>query len=137
MTQQRLGVDITERGNVLAGGTDGKVHVWEGIGMQEGEIEPSRDWQAHGDVVGGVGAHPGGAGVVASCSGSRRYDYADLTTSNLRRDYQRQEGGTVWEDSEGSASDSTSSGATSPDPAASTTPITKSTPDRSFKVWAL
>ena len=73
VTQQRLGVDVTENGEVWAGGADGVVRVWEGMGMKQGELETRCTWKGHDDTVGGLGLHPGGAGVVASCAGSRQY----------------------------------------------------------------
>lgn len=74
LTHQRLGVDVTADGEVWAGGTDGMVRVWEGMGMQEGDVEPSSVWQGHEDAIGGLGLHPGGAGVLATCAGSRHLD---------------------------------------------------------------
>lgn len=49
-TNQRLGVEIFEAENgteVWAGGTDGVVRVWEGVGMVEGAQERSWEWRAH------------------------------------------------------------------------------------------
>lgn len=70
-TQQRIGIDVMN-GEVWAGGSDGIVRVWEGLGMKEGAME--RDWQftAHDDVVNGIGLHPGGT-VLATCSGQRHF----------------------------------------------------------------
>jgi hypothetical protein len=57
-SNQRLGVDIfeAERGmEVWAGGTDGVVRVWEGVGRTEGSQERSWEWRAHdGELVLGV-----------------------------------------------------------------------------------
>ncbi|KAL9129036.1 MAG: hypothetical protein Q9217_002406 [Psora testacea] len=136
ITQQRLSVDFTENGAVWAGGTDGVVKVWEGIGMHEGEVQAAWGWDAHEDVVGGVGVHPGGAGVVASCSGSRRYG---LLRSNTRGD--RPEGKDV-EDSEGSDTDTVSSEAVSANSTSSLSSVSSSTgsetiPESSLKVWVL
>ena len=63
---------MTEGGEVWAGGTDGVVRVWEGLGRSEGRVDADWGFKAHGDVVVGVGVHPGG-GVLASCSGQRRF----------------------------------------------------------------
>jgi len=49
-TNQRLGVDIfeTEKGmEVWAGGIDGIVRVWEGVGQIEGPMEKTWEWKAH------------------------------------------------------------------------------------------
>ena len=78
MTQQRMGFDITEQGEVWAGGTDGFIRVWEGLGMDEGEVQPARRIKAHDDAVGGIGLHPGGAGVLATCAGSKKYEDPDV-----------------------------------------------------------
>lgn len=45
-TNQRLGVDILGS-EIWAGGTDGLVRIWEGVGMLEGNISPSREFEAH------------------------------------------------------------------------------------------
>lgn len=49
-TNQRLGVDIfegKEGAEIWAGGTDGIVRVWEGVGKSEGALERSLEWAAH------------------------------------------------------------------------------------------
>jgi telomerase Cajal body protein 1 len=49
-TNQRLGVDIfeSERGmEVWAGGVDGVVSIWEGVGKSEGAMERAWEWKAH------------------------------------------------------------------------------------------
>ncbi|KAL9121780.1 MAG: hypothetical protein Q9187_001655, partial [Circinaria calcarea] len=71
-TMQRLGVHVTEGGEVWAGGTDGVVKVWESLGRREGSVDADWGFKAHEDVVVGVGVHPAGS-VLASCSGQRRY----------------------------------------------------------------
>lgn len=50
VTNQRLGVDVFEAGTgleVWAGGADGVVRVWEGVGQSEGSMERSWEWVAH------------------------------------------------------------------------------------------
>ena len=75
-TMQRLGVglggsSLMDGGeNVYAGGVDGFVRVWQGLGMKEGVVEADWRWKAHDDVVSGLGVHDCGR-VVATCSGSR------------------------------------------------------------------
>jgi hypothetical protein len=49
-TNQRLGVDVFEGEEgmeIWAGGTDGVVRVWEGVGKTEGALERSWAWKAH------------------------------------------------------------------------------------------
>ena len=49
-TNQRLGVDSFEGGSGMelwAGGTDGVVRVWEGVGMVEGGVTRTWEWKAH------------------------------------------------------------------------------------------
>jgi hypothetical protein len=49
-TNQRLGIDVFEGQDgveIWAGGVDGIVRVWEGVGKSEGGIETSWDWRAH------------------------------------------------------------------------------------------
>jgi hypothetical protein len=69
-TNQRLGVDVATGlgGEVVAGGTDGMVRIWQG---GEGGGECVGAWQAHQDVVASAVVHPFGS-VVATCSGSRK-----------------------------------------------------------------
>jgi len=72
-TNQRLGVDVFEgeKGmEVWAGGMDGVVRVWEGVGMTEGKVEKSWEWKAHDDTVSSAIVHHSGT-VVATCSGQR------------------------------------------------------------------
>ena len=71
-TPQRLGVDVIGE-EVWAGGIDGVVRVWEGLGMAEGVIDPKWEYQAHGDVVSSTVMHQSGS-VLATCSGQRHYD---------------------------------------------------------------
>ena len=49
-TNKRLGVDVfdgQEGVEIWAGGTDGVVRVWEGVGKTEGSLERSWEWKAH------------------------------------------------------------------------------------------
>lgn len=68
-TQQRLGVEVTG-GEVWAGGSDGVVRVWEGLGMVEGVVDPGWGFRAHGDAVSSTVLHASGS-VLATCSGQR------------------------------------------------------------------
>ncbi|KAL9595726.1 MAG: hypothetical protein Q9219_006264 [cf. Caloplaca sp. 3 TL-2023] len=45
-TNQRLGVEVVG-GEVWAGGVDGRVRLWEGLGMKEGTVDPSWEFLAH------------------------------------------------------------------------------------------
>lgn len=72
VTQQRLGVDVLG-GEVWAGGIDGVVRVWEGLGMTQGVIDPKWEFQAHDDPVTSTTLHPTGS-VLATCSGQRHYN---------------------------------------------------------------
>lgn len=46
-TMQRLGIEVREDGEVWAGGTDGVVRVWEGVGRREGRVERTWEFGAH------------------------------------------------------------------------------------------
>ena len=46
VTTQRLSVDLVE-GDIWAGGTDGVVRVWDGVGKHEGVRTPTWDFKAH------------------------------------------------------------------------------------------
>lgn len=74
-TNQRVGIDVAYAlgGEVVGGGMDGKVKVWEAGHGKEGEDVSAVkcEWVAHSDVVGSAVVHPGGA-VLATCSGTRR-----------------------------------------------------------------
>lgn len=72
LTQQRLGVEVVG-GEVWAGGTDGVVRVWEGLGIREGSVDCAWKFQAHGDAVSSATLHPTGS-VLATCSGQRHWD---------------------------------------------------------------
>lgn len=54
-SNQRLGVDVCpgngEGFEVWAGGLDGVVRVWEGVGMQGGDIERDWEWKAHDGMI--------------------------------------------------------------------------------------
>jgi WD40 repeat protein len=58
-TNQRLSADICPSGaseeggfEVWAGGTDGIVRVWEGVGMREGPQDPTWEWMGHQGKLG-------------------------------------------------------------------------------------
>ncbi|KAK3294322.1 uncharacterized protein B0H64DRAFT_184367 [Chaetomium fimeti] len=78
MTNQRLSCDVfpgTESAGgfeVWAGTKNGGVVVWEGVGNQEGAVQPSWDWKAHESAVGATAMHMSGS-VVATCSGAWKF----------------------------------------------------------------
>lgn len=74
-TMQRLGAEVV-RDEVWAGGTDGYVRVWAGLGMVEGNVDPSWMFQASSDAVASATLHPSGT-VLATCSGQRRAEDED------------------------------------------------------------
>lgn len=49
LTPQRLGAELVDS-EIWAGGTDGIVRAWQGIGMREGVTEPSWEFKAHGGM---------------------------------------------------------------------------------------
>ena len=73
-TNQRIGVDIAYSlgGEVVSGGVDGMVRVWE----TDGKGEKAFEWKAHDDVVSSAAIHPGGV-VMATCSGTRKLGAGD------------------------------------------------------------
>ncbi|KAG4421972.1 hypothetical protein IFR04_004831 [Cadophora malorum] len=121
-TNQRIGVDLFPGENgteVWAGGVDGIVRVWEGVGMKEGPLERSWEWQAHDDPVTSTAVHSSGT-VVATCSGQRSSPGAGY--------------------SEGSADSNDSSDDDSDDSelsSACSSSLGLRTPDNSIKVWNL
>ncbi|KAL2070507.1 hypothetical protein VTL71DRAFT_13533 [Oculimacula yallundae] len=127
-TNQRIGIDLFpgESGTeVWAGGVDGVVKVWEGVGMIEGPQERTWEWKAHDDPVTSTIVHPSGT-VVATCSGQR----SSPTFKSSREECEESD-----EDSSGESSDESSDdeGSTS---TRSLSPSIR-TPDNSIKVWSL
>ena len=68
-TSQRVEFDITDEGEVWAGCTDGKLRMWERLGLEEGDVAPSWEREMHHDPIEAVELHPRGAPVVATCGG--------------------------------------------------------------------
>jgi WD40 repeat protein len=76
MTNQRIGVDIAHGlgGEVVGGGTDGIVNVWNAAHGKMGDEEVGHSvgsWKAHDDAVTSAVVHPSGS-VMATCSGQRK-----------------------------------------------------------------
>jgi WD40 repeat protein len=46
-SMMRLGWDLTSNGEVWAGGMDGFVRAWEGVGKGEGDLTAATSWKAH------------------------------------------------------------------------------------------
>lgn len=139
LTHQRLGVDVTEEGEVWAGGTDGMVRVWEGMGMQEGDVEPSSVWQGHQDAIGGLGLHPGGAGVLATCAGSRHLDDSGESKGTQGRSDGFMELNDESSDSDSSSSSDLSISSTSSitSSSASDEPSIQKATGKGLNIWAL
>jgi hypothetical protein len=138
-TNQRLGVDVFEGQNgreIWAGGVDGVVRVWEGVGQTEGGLKRTWEWKAHdgkfcscssllgdcanqkfADPVSSTVVHSSGT-VVATCSGQRTPLLSD-------------------EDDISSDEDESDSDASSGDQSTRSPRSTGRTPDNSIKVWSL
>lgn len=71
-SNQRMGMDVAHAlgGEVVAGGTDGTVRIWEPL-RESGGGGSVGGWQAHADPVTGAAVHPSGL-VMATCSGERK-----------------------------------------------------------------
>lgn len=139
LTQQRLGVDVTADGEVWAGGTDGVIRVWEGMGMREGDVEPSSVWQGHEDAIGGLGLHPGGAGVLATCAGSRHIDESGESGGEQGRKSGLMEASDESSDSDSSSLSNVSISSTSSvtSSSASVELSTQTPTGEGLKIWAL
>lgn len=89
-TQQRMHADVftAENGGfeVWAGSQDGRVHVWDDVGLHGNlDARPSWGWEAHQSPVGSTALHPSGS-VAATCSGGwehpRAYEYGGSDASS-------------------------------------------------------
>lgn len=151
-TNQRLEVDVFGA-EVWAGGTDGRVKVWEKLGIGEGDMDPKWQFRAHDgnfictisaawrktdyvnlDAVSSAAMHPSGS-VLATCSGQRHFqiqDQLEPTSDN--------EGASNYEPSisspnSPSISRSCASSLLSSVPDSHSPP--RPTSDNSLKIWAL
>lgn len=100
-TNQRLGVEVMG-GEVWAGGIDGIIRIWEGLGQREGDLDPAWQFHAHdgiffsfslcvrvvfvadhvcSDAVCATVLHPSGT-VLATCSGQRHILQQDLDSQS-------------------------------------------------------
>ncbi|SZE99482.1 unnamed protein product [Blumeria hordei] len=72
-TNQRLSAEVFQSDSgteVWAGGTDGVVRVWDGVGKTAGSVPNTWEFQAHDNPVTATIVHSSGS-VVATCSGER------------------------------------------------------------------
>ncbi|RPA82711.1 WD40 repeat-like protein [Ascobolus immersus RN42] len=92
MTNQRIGMQVAVNGQVLVGGDDGWVRVWD----QSAGSESVAGWEVGGGTVTGVGLRPG-LSEVATCSGRRRFAPDDDPEDNE----QEKEQGESEDESEG------------------------------------
>lgn len=153
-TNQRLGVGLFEgeKGTeVWAGGTDGVVKVWEGVGMMEGAVEKSWEWKAHDgksvpekswsktnfakDPVSSTAVHSSGT-VVATCSGQRLSPASSFSYESDSSDDEGSASDAETAAESESSSSSSSSSRQSSRSSRSPKPFSKS-PDNSIKVWSL
>jgi hypothetical protein len=146
-TNQRLGVDVFEAEGgveIWAGGVDGIVRVWEGVGKSEGGVERSWEFRAHDgksscsevdtawlivlDPIGSTIVHSSGT-VVATCSGQRY-------TTGLGDDNTISDDSSEESDDDDRSSIRHSSGSASLASLKSVKPPRRA-PDNSIKVWSL
>jgi len=121
-TQQRLYAEVI--GDELwAGGIDGKVRVWKGLGTKEGAVSPAWSFQAHSDAIGSATLHPTGS-VLATCSGQRHFTNA--TSYDMESEDEGRASSISSLDSPASCSSIASNGHTA-----------VLYPDSSLKVWRL
>lgn len=157
-TNQRLGVDVFEAEGgmeVWAGGVDGVVRVWAGVGRTEGAVGRAWEWKAHdgeftpvlarlyangiSDPVTSTIVHRSGT-VVATCSGQRSTpDFDDSESSSDESDSEDDSDESSDEDSEQSSSDddSANSSADSSVSSRQSVKLNSRTPDNSIKIWSL
>ena len=122
-TQQRLSVEVMG-GEVWAGGLDGVVRVWEGLGMVEGVVDPSWEFKAHEDAVSSATLHPSGS-VLATCSGQRH------ALPSIR------EGSDLDSESDCDSSSLSSLNSSSPSSISASSQGQSQATDNSLKLWAL
>jgi WD40 repeat protein len=108
--------------SVWAGGTDGRVRMWAGLGQQEGVLASTWSFAAHDEAVSAVDMHPY-AGVMATCSGAREWDLSARRSTESRRESHRSD-----EESEGDSrnEDIIDEGSTMP-----------TSQDRSLQIWSI
>jgi hypothetical protein len=153
-TNQRLAVDIFEGkdgAEIWAGGADGIVRVWEGVGKSEGALERSWEWAAHDgksllllilrimlttgiDPVSSTVLHNSGS-VIATCSGQRAAPAAGNHDDNAASSDEESDEESD-EDDEDESSDSGSDGGSSHS-SVQTLGSLKRFPDNSIKIWSI
>jgi WD40 repeat protein len=81
-SMMRLQWDITSNGEIWAGGMDGTVRVWEGIGMSEGNLIPTGSWKAHEYPVISTMVHDSGSVVITASAKDRNKSYHEENLDN-------------------------------------------------------
>jgi hypothetical protein len=158
VTNQRLGVDTFQADGsteIWAGGMDGVVRVWEGVGMSEGKMERSWEWKAHDGKtfssklfavytdfslypVTSTVVHSSGT-VVATCSGQRSPNVVgdDRSESDSDSDSSTEESDSDTDSESNSISSSSDTSGSQSGISNSSSALFSRTPDNSIKVWKL
>lgn len=111
----------SEAESVWAGGTDGRVRMWAGLGQQEGVLAPTWSFAAHDEAVSAVDMHPYAA-VMATCSGAREWDLSAPGSVESRKESHKSD-----EESEGdSENEATADGEC----------MRPKSQDRSLRIWS-
>jgi WD40 repeat protein len=74
-SMMKLQWDVTSNGEIWAGGMDGRVRIWEGIGMSEGNLDPTGSWKAHENPVISTMVHDSGSVVITASAKDRNKSY--------------------------------------------------------------
>lgn len=152
MTNQRLEAGLFGR-EFWAGGTDGCVRIWEGLGKNEGDVDPAWQFRAHEgifasllflltslvltseylciDVVCASVFHPSGS-VLATCSGQRHRSQGvsdSESESEIKSDDDEMSSSTFSSSSSTSSSDKSS--------CISFSSASRGASDNSLKIWSL
>ncbi|KAK8240094.1 WD40-repeat-containing domain protein [Phyllosticta capitalensis] len=130
-TAQRVDFDIAPRTdvagnwdgyNIVSGGTDGIVRVWETPHEKEGDIKHTHEWQAHEETVSGVAVNPWYP-MLATSAGQWRWsdeeEYASESDSDGETDGSGSSCGSSSGQSEASGPESMISSHTLSDPSQS------------------
>ena len=152
-TNQRLGVDKIGT-EIWAGGIDGTVRAWEGLGMKEGEIDPEWGFHAHDgtqshppdresrkvtsnpDAISSTTLHHSGT-VLATCSGQRHFSAPRLVESVGSASDSDESDGAVSSCSDSASSSSSSAKSSLASFSSSDDPAQGTEWDNSLKIWEL
>ncbi|KAG9247075.1 WD40-repeat-containing domain protein [Calycina marina] len=139
-TNQRLGVDTFSADGgmeVWAGGGDGIVRIWEGVGLTEGGVKRNWEWKAHDDPITSTVVHGSGT-VVATCSGQRQlYDYGTYESESSESESDANSDSDESRTSNGSGRSSRRSSPSLSSIGSSHLPVATKQPDNSVKVWSI